>query len=232
MHAFGFKQHVTSPTHKCGHILDLVYSEVNLELNLHNWKVHEFISDHALVTIDTSLNKVQWETTEKIIRDTTKLPKETLEKFYTAPVSDGNASLKQACDQFNEELHKMLNRAVPPQRYDMQTGKKCHGTTGISMNRRELLKTGMKSTKSTEKITTGGPTPLKETSAIDYCNSTKKNQIISKQIMENSKNTKELFKIVNNLTGCNTHNPLPPGKTSEEIAEGFAKFFSNKITKI
>ena len=50
--------------------------------------------------------------------------------------------------------------------------------------------------------------------------------------MDNSKNTKEIFRIVNNLTGCNTHNPLPPGKTSEEIAEGFAKFFSDKITKI
>ena len=49
--------------------------------------------------------------------------------------------------------------------------------------------------------------------------------------MDNSKNTKELFRIVNNLTGCNTNNPFPPGKTSEEIAESFAEFFSNKITK-
>ena len=65
MHAFHFKQHLTSPTHKCGHILDLVYSEVNSELNLHNCKVHEFISDHALVTIDTTLNKALWEPTEK-----------------------------------------------------------------------------------------------------------------------------------------------------------------------
>ena len=48
--------------------------------------------------------------------------------------------------------------------------------------------------------------------------------------MDNSKNIKELFRIVNNLTGCTTHNPLPPGKTSEEIAEDFAKFFSNQIT--
>ena len=52
------------------------------------------------------------------------------------------------------------------------------------------------------------------------------------QILDNSKNTKELFRIVNNLTGSNTHNPLPPGKMSKEIAEGFAEFFSNKITKI
>ena len=50
--------------------------------------------------------------------------------------------------------------------------------------------------------------------------------------MDNSKDTKQLFRIVNSLTGCNTQNPLPPGNTSEEIAEGFAEFFSNKITKI
>ena len=174
MHAFGCKQGVTSPTHKCGHILDLVYSEVNLELNLHNCKVHEFISGHALVTIDTPLNKAPWEPTKKIIRDTTRLTQETLEKFYTAPVIDGNARLKQACSQCNEELHKMLNRAAPQKRYNMQTGQKNCGTTGISMNRRELLKTGIKYTKNTEKITTGEPTPLKETSTTDYRNSTKK----------------------------------------------------------
>ena len=110
MQAYGFKQHVTSPAHKCSHILDLIYSEVNSELN------------HALITIDTTLNKALWEPTKKIIRDTTMLTKETLEKFYTAPVIDGNASLKQACDQFNEELHKMLDRAAPQKRYDMQTG--------------------------------------------------------------------------------------------------------------
>ena len=121
MHAFGFKKHVTSPTHKCSHILDLVYSEENSELNLHNCKVHEFISDHALVSIDTTINIAPQEPTQKIIRETTKLTKETLERFYTAPVIDGNASLKQACDQFNEELHKILNRAASQKRYDMQT---------------------------------------------------------------------------------------------------------------
>ena len=50
--------------------------------------------------------------------------------------------------------------------------------------------------------------------------------------MHNSKNTKELFRIVNDFTGSNTNNSLPSGKTTEEIAEGFAEFFPNKITKI
>ena len=36
-----------------------------------------------------------------------------MEQNYTPPVIDSNASLKQACNQFNEELHKMLDRAAP-----------------------------------------------------------------------------------------------------------------------
>ena len=50
--------------------------------------------------------------------------------------------------------------------------------------------------------------------------------------MDNSKNTRELLRIVNNLMGSNTHNPFLPGKTTEEIAKSFAEFFSNKITRI
>ena len=115
---------MTSPTDKCGHILDLVCSEVYSEPNLYNCKEHELISDHVLVTFDTTLNKASWEPTENITRDMTRLTKETLEKFYTASVINGNASLKQACNQFNEELHKMLNRAAGPKRYNMQTEQK------------------------------------------------------------------------------------------------------------
>ena len=49
--------------------------------------------------------------------------------------------------------------------------------------------------------------------------------------MDSSKNTKELFKIINRLIGSNTDNPLPPGRTSEETAKDFAEFFLNKINK-
>ena len=108
MQAFGFKQHVTSPTHKCGHTLDLIYSEINTELTPQNCTVHGFISDHILVTIDTTLKKAPWETTEKTIRDTTKLTKENLEQNNTPPVSDITASLKKACHQSMRDYTKCL----------------------------------------------------------------------------------------------------------------------------
>ena len=100
-----------------------MHCKVNSELNLHNCKVHEFISDHALVTIDTTLNKTPWEPTERVIRGTTKLNKETLEKLYTAPDIDDNMSLEQACDHFHEEPCKMLERVAPQKGTICRQGK-------------------------------------------------------------------------------------------------------------
>ena len=68
MQAFGFKPHVTSPVHRCGYTLDLIYSEINTALTLQNCRVHGFLSDHTLVTIDPTLKKAPWETTEKTIQ--------------------------------------------------------------------------------------------------------------------------------------------------------------------
>ena len=79
LQAFHFK-HVTSPSHKCRHTLDLIYSVINTEITLHNCIVHGFISDHTLVTNDTTLKKAPWETTEKTIRDIIKLTGENLNK--------------------------------------------------------------------------------------------------------------------------------------------------------
>ena len=95
------------------------------------------------------------------IRDTTKLTKEKLEQNYTPPVIDSNASLKQACNQFNEELHKMLDRAAS------QTSKVCRQTRQTLIQKlysqtKRQSKTEIESTKITEKNITREPTPLKK----------------------------------------------------------------------
>ena len=128
------------------HTLDLIFGEINSELNLHNCTLHEFISYHTLVTIDTTLNKAPWKPNEKTIRDTTRLNQEILGKYYTTQVIENNARLEQACDQFNEELHIMPDWAAS------QKGKICgqgknHDTRSIFMNKKELSKTGIISTK-------------------------------------------------------------------------------------
>ena len=59
-----------------------------------------------------------------------------------------------------------------------------------------------------------------------------KQQSISKKVLDCKRDTKELFLLINKLTGNTIHNPLPPNKTDEELTEDFAKFFLLKIEKI
>ena len=55
-----------------------------------------------------------------------------------------------------------------------------------------------------------------------------KKKTMSKKILENRKNTKQLFKIVNKVTNNNQQNPLSD-RNPEELAEEFADYFLNKI---
>ena len=55
---------------------------------------------------------------------------------------------------------------------------------------------------------------------------------IKEKIDDCQKDTKKLYKLVVYLTGTATENPLPPGKTYNQLAEDFVKFFMNKIQTI
>ena len=56
----------------------------------------------------------------------------------------------------------------------------------------------------------------------------RKKQTMSKKILENRKNTKQPFQIVNKVTNCNGKTPLPD-VNPEELAEEFVDYFLNKI---
>ena len=58
-----------------------------------------------------------------------------------------------------------------------------------------------------------------------------KQQSVSKRILDCKNNAKELFLLVNKLTGNTAQNPLPPNKTNEELTEDFAGYFLSKIEK-
>ena len=59
-----------------------------------------------------------------------------------------------------------------------------------------------------------------------------KQQSLSKRILDCKNNAKELFLLVNKLTGSIAQNPLPPNKTDEELAKDFARYLLSKIKKI
>ena len=59
MEVLGLIQHVKSSTHRQGNTLDLIFSEANGQLQMSNCQVNSYISDHAIITIDTIISKKQ-----------------------------------------------------------------------------------------------------------------------------------------------------------------------------
>ena len=51
---------------------------------------------------------------------------------------------------------------------------------------------------------------------------------IKEKINDCHNDTKKLYELVVYQTGTATENPLPPGKTDDQLAEDFAEFFMNK----
>ena len=55
---------------------------------------------------------------------------------------------------------------------------------------------------------------------------------MTKQILDCNSDTRKLYQIVSNITGIISDNPMPEGKTDQELADSFANFFNNKILKM
>ena len=51
-------------------------------------------------------------------------------------------------------------------------------------------------------------------------------------VINAGRDTKKLYKIINNITGTKEDNPVPLGDSDTEIAQGFAEYFVEKIDKI
>ena len=59
-----------------------------------------------------------------------------------------------------------------------------------------------------------------------------KSEVLNAEVIESKGNTKRLFQLFNKMTGKNRHNPMPEGRSDQELAESFADFFMNKIQNI
>ena len=58
-----------------------------------------------------------------------------------------------------------------------------------------------------------------------------KTDAVSNKVTECGNDTKNLYKIVNNILGTITEKPLPPYDDKDKLADDFANYFIGKIQK-
>ena len=57
-------------------------------------------------------------------------------------------------------------------------------------------------------------------------------QVLSDKVLGCSQDMKKLYSIVNGLIGRTAENPMPESESDKQLAEDFAYYFMEKITKI
>lgn len=231
MHVLGLQQHVHEQTHLRGHTLDLVFTEELSSFNVLSCHVGDYLSDHALVKCTISVKKIRPEQKEILTRKLKTVTPSQLRQIFDPGNIKDVTNFNTMVSQFEEELKRTLDQVAPLK------SKKVSLHTRVPWFDDEVREKKLK-TKHLESVwkkhqTTDNWQNYKYHRKL-YVKliREKKTQHLSEKVLECKGDTKSLYKLVANLTATVPENPMPPGKTDDELANEFAEFFINKIEKI
>ena len=226
-------QHVKEPTHRAGHILDLVITKSE-NCTVENVSVLDLDdSDHFWVYFDLPVKKPLPLRKEIFYRKYKSIDKsefcQDIEKseLYTQPAQN----ISDAVNQYNETLKQIYNKHAPEKSkivtihphapwYNDTIGK-------AKTERRKAERQWRKS-----KLSIHRQNYVEKKHIVNKLVDQAKKDYYSGKISECANDQKQLFKIVNSLFHKSKDTPLPSFESAEELADRFANFFVEKINKI
>ena len=120
----------------------------------------------------------------------------------------------------------MLDKTAPEKESKSMISPNNHTSTSTYDSKGKLLKIG----ENSGRISNGLLIKKRETGTTNYSNNHKKQSIIQK-VMDNQKDTKGLFRLINQLTNNNKGNTLPK-RPPEVLADEVVTYFLEKIRTI
>ena len=232
MEALGLRQYVVEPTHQKGNILDLIFTETSFQINISQLKMLDFISDHRLVsaTINVKKDDVLKITRKKIRNFKEVSPAMMMENFHP-PHFRLNTNTSEAHTQFILQLQKMLDKCMPEKIIKRPRKPQNIWFNNTLQQQQKIVKNRGRIWRKYRKQHHWKAYTVERNKYICQLHYFKQ-QSISKRVLGCKKNAKELFLLVNKLTGNTMQNPLPPYKTDKELTEDLTRFFICKIERI
>ena len=231
MEALGLEQHVKFPTHRCGSTLDLISTEVWFGPTPAAPHRGPLLSDHHLVSLQLHHKKEIPSRKEVSVRKINKLTTESLSmEFKPGSVCETN-DLPTLISQLDGKLKHTLDTLAPE--------KKCSVTTHVKqpwfdhfVRERHTIVRNREQVWLTYQTQDAWTAYKKECNIYNRFLKFRKKQVISGMVIDAGRDTKKLYKIINNITGTKEDNLMPPGDSDMEIAQGFVEYFVEKIYKI
>ena len=235
----GLTQHVSEPTHKHGHILDVVITRDNPQI-LSKLQVNDpgicdrhnnIACDHKAVTFQLNIPKPAPVRKTVTFRRLNKIPSDLFKKDLADKLSSLNTNDSNIITTFNESAGSLIDKYAPSITKNIVTRKNIpYYNTELHDAKRlkRKLERKWRKTKS-------------ESDLRDYREASRtankqlrqaKSKYYSGIIEEHSKDPKALFRVTNSLLGKCKASPLPPGYTPIQLAEQFSDYFINKVRTI
>ena len=232
--AFNLKQHIDVPTHRSGHTLDLIITRADDKI-AKNFQVHDpVISDHFAVHCQLALFKPPFEKKEISYRKLRSIDKtafcDDIAKSPLMTISDF-MSTSELVDLYNKELSDILEQHAPL--------KKCIVTLrpAAPWYSDEIRKEKSKRRKlerkwRTTRLTIDRQIYAEQCNTVNSLISSSKKKYYSSIIADHKSDQKVLFASFDKMLNRKPEKLLPHSETSNELANKFADFFAEKITRI
>ena len=222
-------------THKLGNTLDVFLTEISSDITIHSCIPGPFISDHSMVECTTSMpcrDIIQKLVTFRRIKDIEVVQfANDVEKHPLLNIEDQINDVDTLVANLETALWESLDSHAPEKSKVITCRPKCPWYTSELKHQKGVV-------RHKEKI---WRKYREDHQWIAYkAEKRKYNQMlleskqvtISDKVNQCNRDTKQLFRLVNENTSSTKDNPLPDGISNQELAYQFADYFINKIQKI
>ena len=227
-----FNQHVTGPTHKHGHTLDLVISK-GLNVTIDKVTVKPELSDHYLLCFSMAVSDLEINNGEYTIKRRFFSPSAVHEfprLLASVPPLSGTRSVNELVQHFNLKLESALDTVAP---IKMKKKHSSRATPWINENLRTLKQECRRAERVWRKSKLTVHLDILKRSTVTYNKEMRmaRQAYFSGIINENKNNAKVLFSTIDHLL-----NPPQAYKqtlpASKAKCNDFASFFNDKILNI
>lgn len=226
----GFYQHVSGPTHKHGHTLDLLLSRLE-DCLIKKVAIGARLSDHNFILCTLSFNKPDDVKEVRAIRNFREIDQESMNKDL-ATNFDLYQSESEAIDKLISHYHDTINGALDKfapisKRTQNSRIRQPWYNSDIHQARRERRRLEKRWRKSRSE--THHELYIKQNRLVNAMIDDAKAAYYKSQFKD--ADSKSVFKLVNGLLNKNKR-ILPNHNSEKQLADDFANFFSEKVANI
>ena len=232
MESLNLKQSVTGPTHKDGHTLDFLITHDSVS-SLKDIDILDCsFSDHKCLSFSTSIVKQKRKAKKVKYRNTKKFDiesfKDKISKSNLVSDIEQCDTVEKKVEMFNSTLKSLLDTMAPIKTKTITIRPNGHWYTAEVRRHKRARRSAerrWKKTNSNHHHAIYAAAKLETNKAIVRA----KKQYVKNKIFANKGNSKELYKILNEIFKPPAGRVLPEDKTLNLLCNDFTFYFSNKV---